>query len=136
MDTTDHHASAFRFVGPHDTIDIGWVERRLNERAGSRHSRLSAYFEGVMEFVEQPPTISRSPTPEPQHSGTWQTSSHYSQSVRPSLDQSSQRRSSGKGIPRIPSRRSTLESDSDTTTAAQPRRRRRMYNYGDAFVLF
>jgi hypothetical protein len=136
MDTTDHHASGFGFVGSHDNIDIGWVERRLNERAGSRHSRLSAYFEGVMEFVEQPPAISRSPSPEPQYRGAWQSSNHYSQSVRPSLDHSLQGRSSDKGVPRIPSRRSTLESDSDTTTASQPRRRRRMYSCGDIFVLF
>ncbi|EPE36435.1 hypothetical protein GLAREA_05773 [Glarea lozoyensis ATCC 20868] len=126
MDTTDHHDSALGMRGPYDDdIDIGWVERRLNERAGSRSSRLSAYFEGVMEFVEPPPTISRSPTPEPRHQAAWQASPRYSHSVRPLLDHSFQRRSSGKGIPRIPSRRSTLESDSDSATGLPPRRRRR-----------
>jgi hypothetical protein len=128
MDTTDHHHNALGMRGPYDDdIDIGWVERRLNDRAGSRSSRLSAYFEGVMEFVEPPPTISRSPSPEPHHQAAWQASPRYSHSVRPSLDHSFQRRSSGKGIPRIPSRRSTLESDSDSATGMPPRRRRRRY---------
>jgi hypothetical protein len=134
MATTDHHASALHLGDPFDNIDIGWVERRLNEQASVRSSRLSAYFEGVMEFVEQPPSISRSPSPEPHDRRAWQASTHYSHSARPSLEHTSQRRSSGKLIPRIPSRRSTLESDSDTTTGLQSRHRRRK-SYRDGVSL-
>jgi hypothetical protein len=123
MDPTEHHVSALSLGSPYDHIDIGWIEQRLNEQDGVRKSRLSAYFDGVMEFVEQPPPISRSPSPEPRDRSAWQASSRHSHIVRSSLDSTFRARSSGKGIPRMPSRRSTLESDSDTTIQVQQRRK-------------
>jgi len=114
MDTGDH-ISALGVVNPYDHIDLGWVEQRLNEQAGVRRSRLAAYFDGYMEFTEQPPVLSRTPSPEPQD---------QSHRVRTVLD-SSQRRSRGKeGAARLPRRRGTFESDSDATDIQQPRKRR------------
>ncbi|TVY18275.1 hypothetical protein LARI1_G005557 [Lachnellula arida] len=114
MDTGDQF-SALGVANPYNHIDIGWVEQRLNEQAGVRRSRLAAYFDGYMEFTEQPPALSRSPTPEPQD---------HSHRVRPTLD-SSQRRSSDKGgAARLPRRRGTFESESDATDTQQPRKRR------------
>ncbi|CAG8983687.1 hypothetical protein HYALB_00006256 [Hymenoscyphus albidus] len=110
-------------TAPYDHIDIGWVERRLNEQAGVRRSRLAAYFEGVMEFQEPPPCLSRSPTPEPHEQRAWQTGAAHYPSARPSLEQ---RRSKGKGLPRLPSRRSTLDSDSDGIEQRQRRKRRQV----------
>lgn len=114
---TDDHISALGVANPYDHIDVGWVEQRLNEQAGVRRSRLAAYFDGYMEFTEQPPTLSRSPSPEPQD---------QSQHVRPALD-SSRRRSTDKGgAARLPRRRGTFESDSDATDIQQPRKRRQV----------
>lgn len=126
MDTSDHDGSALGMAAPYDHIDIGWVERRLNEQAGVRRSRLAAYFEGVMEFQEPPPCLSRSPTPEPHDHRAWQTGAASYSGARPSMEHASRRRSSGKGIPRLPIRRSTIESDSDATELGQRRKRREM----------
>lgn len=109
MDTGDH-ISALGMGHPYDHIDIGWVEQRLNEQAGARRSRLAAYFDGYMEFTEQPPALSRSPTPEPQD-----------RSYR-AVDQ---RRSGDKEAARLPRRRGTVESDSDATDIQQRRKRRK-----------
>jgi hypothetical protein len=116
MDTSDH-ISALGVAHPYDHIDVGWVEERLNEQASVRRSRLAAYFEGYMEFTEQPPALSRSPTPEPQD---------QSNRARTALEHSSLRRSGDKGVPRLPRRRGTVESDSDATDV-QRRRKRREY---------
>ncbi|TVY78564.1 hypothetical protein LSUE1_G008404 [Lachnellula suecica] len=122
MDSDDHHGTALGLAGPYDHIDIGWVEQRLNEQAGVRRSRLAAYFEGVMEFYEEPPVISRSPTPDSDDQRAWQGNggaAHY-----PNHEQISQRRSNNKGVPRLASRRST--SDSDATDVQQRRKRRQV----------
>ncbi|TVY40086.1 hypothetical protein LOCC1_G007264 [Lachnellula occidentalis] len=113
---TDDHISAFGVASPCDHIDVGWVEQRLNEQAGVRRSRLAAYFDGYMEFTEQPPPISRSPSPEPRD---------QSQRVRTALDSSRRRRRSTDkgGAARLPRRRGTFDSDSDATDIQQPRKR-------------
>ncbi|CZR60094.1 uncharacterized protein PAC_09989 [Phialocephala subalpina] len=118
MDTNDHHAGLLGLAGPYEHIDISWIEQRLKEQAGARRSRLAAYFDGVMEFVEEPPPLSRSPTPEPHDQRAWQN--NYSDHLRTSL---SRRRSNNKSVPRLPRRRST--SDSDDTTEIQKHRKRR-----------
>ena len=125
IDTGDH-ISALGVAHPHDHIDVGWVEQRLNEQAGVRRSRLAAYFEGYMEFTEQPPALSRSPSPEPQYQPN---------RARTALKHSSQRRSGNKGVPRLPRRRGTVESDSDATDVQQ-RRKRREYIPSIVYELF
>jgi hypothetical protein len=118
MDTNDHHTGLLGLAGPYEHIDISWVEQRLKEQTGVRRSRLAAYFDGVMEFVEEPPTLSRSPTPESHDQRAWQND--YSDHLRPSL---SRRRSNNKSVPRLPLRQST--SESDATNDLQQRRKRR-----------
>jgi hypothetical protein len=114
MGSNGHHLSAMASPAPYDDIDIDWVEQRLKDRAISRRSRLSAYFDGVMEFAERPPSLSRSPSVEVPDSMNWQAGGQRS-AGHPT--QSANRRMGVRGNdrrpPRFPSRRSTTESDSD-----------------------
>lgn len=118
MDTNHQHSGALGSPGPYDHIDVGWIEQRLKEKAGARKSKLAGYFEGYMEFYEEPPPLSRSPTPEIQEQGAWHAGGT-------AFEQSSRRRPGNTDNAPLPRRRGTMGSDSDTTAELQPRRKRR-----------
>jgi hypothetical protein len=122
MDASHPHTGTHALAAPHDRIDVAWLEQRLKDHNATRRSKLSAYFEGVMEFVQDPPTLSRSPTPD-RDTALWQEKMYTSPRPRDNR----QGRWSGK-TPRVPIRRTTNESDSDMSDLLQ-RRKRRKFSY-------
>ncbi|RDL38654.1 uncharacterized protein BP5553_02994 [Venustampulla echinocandica] len=129
METGTHRLDAVASSLPYDRIDVGWIERRLKDqtRATARTSRLSAYFDGFMEFAEEPPSISRSPSPDLRSPPIWQTGAgHNTTHPDPFSRNTINGRRTANGIPQRQTRRSTTESDSDSGYFHQRRIRRQL----------
>jgi len=110
-----------RVSAPYDFIDTDWVTQRIKDRLpNGRRSKLAAYFDGFMEFTHEPPSLSRSPSPEAERTSRSPVDSSSGQ-FRPSA------KNLGAGWarrqqPRISTRRSTNASNSDPDLGSRKRR--------------
>ncbi|KAH8674457.1 hypothetical protein BGZ60DRAFT_272910 [Tricladium varicosporioides] len=110
---------------PYDLIDTNWIDQRLKDHPTVRRSKLAAYFEGFMEFTTEPPSISRSPSPEVQRNPIWKKN-RFSTGYGPSTNGLRGMENSRKHARGIPTRQSTTESDSDPGYAQKSRKRRHL----------
>jgi hypothetical protein len=120
MDSTTNTRLLNRVSAPYDFIDTDWVSQRIKDRLpNGRRSKLAAYFDGFMEFTHEPPSLSRSPSPEAERTSRSPVDSSSGQ-FRPSA------KNLGAGWarrqqPRISTRRSTNASNSDPDLGSRKR---------------